>query len=853
MGYIYNTSTVSPTTLSPLLNQLYNLLSESEGANSTGSNRDIKDVVLLKGFNGRDDMTSFQGLYPGNLVTAVEFFALLNESSLETSYTYSIWINDTVFIQDYISTYYVTAQAYLNRAIINNLRNTTSQSPSFRSPLKYTPTNGLLVATIPQKQTALAGIVSYYFVLLFQNVVGNVLLRMATERGRIKNGLVVMGMDETVYMTSICFVQFLFTLPIISAVVLVTCTFGNIFQYTAPSLLLVTLLLYTMSATTMGAVLQVPFPDQRQSAAISFLTTIFTLSWYAIGSIFILDKPSMSVILKYLWLLIPQAALARVIGVMAGEENVLRGVSWGSLNLNLDDGNPGGKVGVAVLMLVVDVFVWWGLSWYFNLRFPGGGVSGLERLFFLRPGWWRRRKSGGGDADLGDVVDVGDGDVMDQGENNENIEPVDFSGLESEECKNGVRIKKVRKEFVVSGGDEKGKAVRRVGIFGLFGRIWKWFVERRSGRNSKKLKVALDGFSLDLHRGQTLALLGHNGAGKTTLISIISGILPPSSGTVNIKIPVPTTTTNQQQSFKTLSSSNPHHRNQITKHMGVCPQFDILFDELTCREHLKLYAALKGVVVSGYVNNSKSTATPPNYANLLDEYITALLHDVGISNKINSRTSSLSGGQKRKVSLSISLLGNPSLLLLDEPTTGMDVDSITIIWKLIQEVKKNKIVLLTTHSMEEADSLGDRICVMGKGKLQACGSGLFLKGRFGVGVRLFVDVVAGELGKSCLGKVLDIVRGFVDNARLEGEGDEEGLLTRVILVPTVAKDGGKVDLAGMFETLMEGRKAGVLKGVLNIGVGQSTLEEVFLKLKDEDDKAEREEEGPEGAESEKDK
>ena len=110
-----------------------------------------------------------------------------------------------------------------------------------------------------------------------------------------------------------------------------------------------------------------------------------------------------------------------------------------------------------------------------------------------------------------------------------------------------------------------------------------------------------------------------------------------------------------------------------------------------------------------------------------------MLAEVSLEKKKNAYVKTLSGGQKRKLQLLIALAGNTKLILLDEPSSGMDPTARRDTWNLIKKYKKDRIIILTTHYMDEADVLGDRIAIMSKGKLQCCGSSLFLKKKYGLG------------------------------------------------------------------------------------------------------------------------
>lgn len=211
---------------------------------------------------------------------------------------------------------------------------------------------------------------------------------------------------------------------------------------------------------------------------------------------------------------------------------------------------------------------------------------------------------------------------------------------------------------------------------------------RTTGRGQSKLldvsKVsksfgrvfATENISFDISSKETLALLGGNGAGKTTMINLIRGELKPDFGNIELN---------------GISVLRYPHKARI--HMGVCPQDDAV-DNLTVRQTLNFYASVKGLKnVSGNVDKVLNALKITSYERL--------------------RVKALSGGTKRKLSVAIALLGNPRVLLLDEPSTGQDAGAKRILWKMLQDISADRAILLTTHSMEEAEALATDVAIMG--------------------------------------------------------------------------------------------------------------------------------------------
>jgi ATP-binding cassette, subfamily A (ABC1), member 3 len=234
-------------------------------------------------------------------------------------------------------------------------------------------------------------------------------------------------------------------------------------------------------------------------------------------------------------------------------------------------------------------------------------------------------------------------------------------------------------------------------------------IEIRNLHKSFGDKVAVNGLNLSLYNGQITALLGHNGAGKTTTINLLTGAVAPTSGTALVA----------GKDIRTQMG-------EIRRDIGICMQHDCLFPRLTVREHVEFYSRLKGL----YEEMEKDEA---------DKLVDQSIEDVALWDKRDTFSSNLSGGMKRKLSLAIAFCGGSKVVVLDEPTSGMDPFSRRFTWNVIRHYRQNRIIILTTHFMDEADILGDRIAIMSEGKLSCVGSSLFLKKAFGFGYQLTIE------------------------------------------------------------------------------------------------------------------
>nr|XP_012599260.1 ATP-binding cassette sub-family A member 17-like isoform X4 [Microcebus murinus] len=304
---------------------------------------------------------------------------------------------------------------------------------------------------------------------------------------------------------------------------------------------------------------------------------------------------------------------------------------------------------------------------------------------------------------------------------------------------------------------------------------------RKVFHRGKATHIAVKDLTMNLYRGQITVLLGHNGSGKTSTCFMLTGLITPSSGRAYVN-------------GYEISQDMFH----IRKSLGWCPQHDILFENFTVAEHLSFYAQLKGL----------SRQKCP-------EEVKQMLHILSLEDKWDSRSRYLSGGMKRKLSIGIALIAGSKVLILDEPTSGMDAISRRAIWDLLQQQKSDRTILLTTHFMDEADLLGDRIAIMAKGELRCCGSSLFLKQKYGAGYYMTL------LKKPHCNteKIYDLIYHHIPKATLESNIGEE--LTFILPKESVHR----------FESLftdLELRQTEL--GITSFGASVTTMEDVFLRV-----------------------
>ncbi|KAK9711761.1 hypothetical protein K7432_007587 [Basidiobolus ranarum] len=297
---------------------------------------------------------------------------------------------------------------------------------------------------------------------------------------------------------------------------------------------------------------------------------------------------------------------------------------------------------------------------------------------------------------------------------------------------------------------------------------------------SNRRKVIIDDLWLTLRRNECLGYLGPNGAGKTTTIKMLIGALTPTSGNAYIE-------------GYSISPYSP----ELKQIVGVCQQFDVLFPDLTGREHLKLFAQLR------------------NTGNV-EEAVEVIIDQMQIREVADQKCKGYSGGNKRRLSIGLAAIGSPKILFLDEPTTGVDVHVRQSIWKAIRELKRKSSIVLTTHSMEEADALCDRIGITVNGQLAALGTPQRLKNVYGKGYKINLRTKTTSTIDQIIHEVFQ---------RFENKGNRVRLIRRLGCNLEFEIEGST--LGGLFQFLQEVKDP---LEVVDYAVAQTTLAQVFVEF-----------------------
>eukprot|EP00048_Salpingoeca_helianthica_P013328 m.199069 g.199069 ORF g.199069 m.199069 type:complete len:2327 (-) comp15490_c4_seq4:26-7006(-) len=529
---------------------------------------------------------------------------------------------------------------------------------------------------------------------------------------------------------------------------------GKIITYTDPLLLFIFLEMFIISTVAMSFAISVFFSKARLAAACAGIIYFVMYLPYVFIAI---RTDNMTGAQKFLATLSSPAAFGLGCGYIATYEVNQNKLTWSTMR---DGTNPCDNFSFAAAlgMLVIDTLLYGFLTWYIEAVFPGEFGVPRPWYFFLQKDYWC-------------------GPSRDPSRRAQETPPLPPSRYceTAPSLPSGLAIRnlvKVYDDDAACNPFRKGKARR-----------------------------AVDNLNLDAFEGQITGLLGHNGAGKTTTMSILVGLFPPTEGHVTIN-----------------GLDVVHHLDELRQHLGICPQYNVLFDQLTVAEHLWFCARLKGM--------SREQAR---------EEISKFLVDVQLTEKADCFAGTLSGGQKRKLSVALSFVGGASLVILDEPTAGIDPSARRAIWDLLLRYRKGRTLLLSTHHMDEADLLCDRIAIMAAGKLCCVGSSMFLKRAFGAGYTVTVcptsegdgaaaaapgtTALSSESGRMRAQAVTAVVLRHVPKAFLIDAAGQD----LSFMLP--ATESGSFE--PLFAELEQKREA---LGIASYGVSATTLEDVFLRV-----------------------
>ncbi|XP_050255430.1 ABC transporter A family member 2-like [Quercus robur] len=605
---------------------------------------------------------------------------------------------------------------------------------------------------------------------------------------KLRQAMSMMGLYDTAYWLS--WLTWEGTLTLLSSLFIVL--FGMMFQFDFflhNSFLVVYLVFFLFQLNMIGFAFMLSAFISKSAASttvgfsifiVGFLTQLVTVFGFPYSD-------SYSNTWRSIWSLFPPNLLAEALTLLAGATSTPQdpGISWSKRNQCApNDIECVMTINKIYIWLIATFLVWFVLAIYFDNIIPNASGVRKSVFYFLNPGYWTGK--GGSKVKEGGICNC-IGSVP----HHEHITPDDEDVLEEENI-----VKNQTREGVV----DSNVAVQIRGLV-------KTYPGTRDCNCYCRCKKtppyhALRGLMVNFEKDQLFCLLGPNGAGKTTAINCLTGITPVTGGDALIY---------GHSIRSSVGMSN------IRRTIGVCPQFDILWDALSGQEHLHLFATIKGLPRASIKSIGEKS-----------------LAEVRLTEAAKMRAGSYSGGMKRRLSVAIALIGDPKLVILDEPTTGMDPITRRHVWDIIMDAKKGRAIVLTTHSMEEADILSDRIGIMAKGRLRCIGTSIRLKSKFGTGFIANVSFSGMNNGQtpqnrsppngaavSATPDHEDVKQFFKDHLDVEPKEENKAFLTFVI-----PHDRESL-LKKFFEELQD--RQGEF-GISDIQLGLTTLEEVFLNI-----------------------
>lgn len=544
--------------------------------------------------------------------------------------------------------------------LFNDTLDSNSSSSTFTFPLMM----NLSAAAWPQSNLSTA----FFLVIIpaclswvFLGAVYLTVFDMVGDRvSKLKEYLKIMGMTELSYWASNVARMLFLMLPILFILSVVIMSAGFFGSASTTALGLLVLFLFTLNTIAFALLVAAVSP----STSIATFVTIFYFFIPLVATFLI----NISSVARYFMAFIApfnfQWAVIQLIKRKVVEE--LGAVRELPTAINaISDYSIGGSIA----FLLVDTFLYGFLAWYFSEILGGTddlGGSPKPWNFIFSLSYWKEllpsRRSMGP------------------------VDSIEFATFASEGGSRSPYVSSLPDRdpacFEPTQGDEDSLRLRIRGL-----------AKRYSGADVN----AVNRLDLDIFQG-IFVLLGENGSGKSTTISMLSGLIPFTSGSAHID-------------GKELSTQLDAIRDSIS----ICPQHDLLSNRLTGAEHLRLFGILKGV---------------PSY--LLESRIVESLHDVGLASAGDQLVEGYSGGMKRSLSLAISLIAKSRVVFIDEASSGMDMEKRRSLWEmLLRKKEEGSTLVLTTHYMEEAEMLGDRIGIMYRGNLVREGSVAFLKRELG--------------------------------------------------------------------------------------------------------------------------
>ncbi|XP_040027065.2 retinal-specific phospholipid-transporting ATPase ABCA4 isoform X2 [Gasterosteus aculeatus] len=521
---------------------------------------------------------------------------------------------------------------------------------------------------------------------------------------RLKETLKAMGVDNGVIWYT-CFIDSFVMMTASTALLTFIIIGGKVLNYSNPVLVFFFLLTFTVATIMQCFLMSVFFNKANVAAACSgiiyftlYLPHVLCFAWQ--------DRITKNIKLA--------ASLLSPVAFGFGTEYLSRyeeqglGLQWDNIMTSPLEKDTYSFL-TSILMMVFDAVLYGVLAWYLDNVFPGQYGIGRPFYFPFQPSYWKTQTPSHMAMAGPDPENLGLENVEKDVDGRGTPESYTCNGsVGRKACKHQRKRDQLEREKELLRQQEETPNQEKCQEGPLFfepdplGLVMGVQIEELTKVFDGSSRPAVDCLSINFYEGQITSFLGHNGAGKTTTLSVLTGLFPPTSGTAYVN------GSDIRTDMDTVRSS-----------LGMCPQYNILFKYLTVEEHILFYSLLKG--------RTQEEA---------QREVEDMLVDLGLPHKRDDEAQNLSGGMQRKLSVAMAFVGGSKVVILDEPTSGVDPYSRRSIWDLLLKYRAGRTVILSTHHMDEADLLSDRIAIISKGQLHCSGSPLFLKNCFGVGFYL---------------------------------------------------------------------------------------------------------------------
>ena len=617
-------------------------------------------------------------------------------------------------------------------------------------------------------------IVPFFLVIAYMCPLCLYVYRMVAEKeSRAKEGMKIMGLSEGTYFLSY-FLQYLVISIIVSLIntIIVHFIFTKIPFY----FIYVVLFLWAMNVFALAFFFQ-SFIDSTRVVLILSLLIYFIMYFLSIACIKETASKSIKIGLSFF----PPVVIE--VGI----------VMFGEFECHFRKYHPkyftkiytNYSLFIMIIMLIIDFFIYLFLGYYLQNVLPHDYGIRKPFYFLFTPDYWCGKSE--------NKYENIEKNYLKQKNINENKENKDEANDATLNSLNGKKISDISNnslfdDYYKDDPNFEGEA------------LYKDRTKKDDALRIKNIvktfedgKTAVNHVNLNFYKDEIFALLGHNGAGKTTLISMLTGLYEATEGAA------------YYDGDNILIGNN---MDKFRLKLGICPQHDVLFEDLTIKEHLEMFSIFKGVP-----------------SEEIDNEVNKSLNDFQLTDIKDIVVEDLSAGKKRQLSIAIALIGGSRVIFLDEPSSGMDITSRRNLWEILKRQLDQKIIILTTHYMEEASVLGSRIGIINEGRMKCIGTPLFLIERFGK----FMSINISKEEDANNEDIINYINSKTQDAQCEVLSEE--ILFRI--PKTNYAEGGILDLGQFFGDLDNNLENLRIK---SYSVSMPTLEDVFLNVASADSK-----------------